>query len=58
MTVLSEILRAKAVYSISAVVPQNVFFVFLMQFGLLLSAAFVSSPVHCLLTVLNAFTFQ
>jgi len=27
-------------------VPQNVFFVFLMQFGLRRAAAFVLSPIH------------
>jgi len=47
----SEILRGKAVFHrISAMgqtrVPQNEFFVFLMQFGLRRPAAFVSSPIH------------
>ena len=32
-------------------VPQNVFFVFLMQFGLLRAAACVSSPIHSLVQV-------
>ena len=47
----SEILRGKAVFHrISAMgqtrVPQNEFFVFLMQFGLRRPTAFVSSPIH------------
>ena len=32
-------------------VPQNVFFAFLMQFGLRQVVPFVSSPIHLLITI-------
>jgi len=44
----SQILRGEAVFRRISAMGQNVFLVFLMQFGLRQAAIFVSSPIHLL----------